>query len=281
MSTMTTIPTGAGCRAWRSRPPVAAASTSTPQPATVDDRSPINGERLSSLAWTDATPSTTPSSAPATPSSSGARCPPRPRGAGQAARRAAGRAQGRPGHADQPRGRQDHLRGARRGPGDGRHLRLRGRPVPAAVRPHHAVGAPGPPADGDLAPARRRGRHQRVQLPGGRLVLEHRHRLGVRGSGGVEAVRAHAADVAWPATPSWRRPSPRRALRGPVAGADRRRRGRTGAGGPPGRRAAQRDRLDADGPRGGPAGRRPVRSRRCWSSAATTPRSSAPAPTST
>ena len=99
---------------------------------------------------------------------------------GQAARRAAGRAQGRPRHPDQPRGRQDHLRGARRGAGDDRHLRLRGRPVPPALRPHDALRAPGPPADGDLAPARRRRRHQRLQLPRRGLVVEHRRRPGLR-----------------------------------------------------------------------------------------------------
>ena len=41
--------------------------------------------------------------------------------------------------ADQPRGRQDHLRGPRRGPGDDRHLRLRGRPLPPALRPDDAL----------------------------------------------------------------------------------------------------------------------------------------------
>ena len=61
-----------------------------------------------------------------------------------------------------------------------------------------------------------------------------------------------------------------------VAGAHRRCRGRRGARGPPRRRAAERDRLDPDGPsrraRAWPTGS----AGRCWSSAATTPRSSAP-----
>ena len=118
------------------------------------------------------------------------------------------RAQGRPRHPDQPRGRQDHLRGARRGPGDDRHLRLRRRPLPPALRPHDDLRAPGPPADGDLAPARRRRRHQRVQLPGRRLVLEHRHRPGLRRPGGLEAVGAGPADRAGQPRASWPRPSP-------------------------------------------------------------------------
>ena len=59
------------------------------------------------------------------------------------------------GDAGHRRGRQDHLRGTRRGAGDGRHLRLRGRPVAPAVRPHDDLRAARSPADGDLAPARR------------------------------------------------------------------------------------------------------------------------------
>ena len=69
------------------------------------------------------------------------------------------RAQGRPRRPDHHRGRQDPLRGPGRGPGDDRHLRLRRRPVAPARRPHHALRAAGTPADGDLAPARRRRRH--------------------------------------------------------------------------------------------------------------------------
>ena len=66
-----------------------------------------------------------------------------------------------------------------------------------------------------------------------------------------------------------------------LAGAHRRRRRRPGAGRPPRRRAAQRHRLDPDGPGRGAAGRRSGSAERCSSSAATTPRSSPPAPTST
>ena len=49
----------------------------------------------------------------------------------------------------------------------------------------------------------------------------------------------------------------------------------------PRRRAAERHRVDPDGPGRGPAGRGALRPRRCSSSAATTPPSSAPARTST
>ena len=97
------------------------------------------------------------------------------RRAGQAARRAA-RPSTRP---TSPtlvthRGRQDPLRGARRGPGDDRHLRLRGRPVAPARTAAPCLGAARAPADGDLAPARRRRRHLGVQLPGRGLGVERR-----------------------------------------------------------------------------------------------------------
>ena len=170
------------------------------------------------------------------------------------------RAQGRPGDAGQPRGREDHLRGARRDPGDDRHLRLRGRAVPPALRPDDAVRAPRPPADGDLAPARCGRRDHRLQLPRRGLVLEHRRRPGLRRPRGLEALRAHPAHVAGlrrgpPAgdsPTSGRRPSA-------LPGAPRRRRRRPGAGRPPRRRAAQRHRLDPDGPRRRTARRGAVR----------------------
>ena len=96
----------------------------------------------------------------------------------------------------QHRGREDHLRGARRDPGDDRHLRLRGRAVAPALRPDDALRAPRPPADGDLAPARRRRRDLRLQLPGRGLVVEHRRRPGLRRPGRLEALRAHPAHLA-------------------------------------------------------------------------------------
>ena len=68
------------------------------------------------------------------------------------ARRAAPRAQGRARRAGVDRGRQDPLRGPRRGPGDDRHLRLRRRPLAPAARPHDRQRAARPPADGDVAP---------------------------------------------------------------------------------------------------------------------------------
>ncbi len=71
-------------------------------------------------------------------------------------RRGTARRQGRSRPARHARGGQDRVRGPRRGPGDDRHLRLRGRPVAPALRPHHRHRAARPPDDGDLAPARRR-----------------------------------------------------------------------------------------------------------------------------
>ena len=100
---------------------------------------------------------------------------------------------GRAGH---HRGREDHLRGPRRGAGDDRHLRVRRRAVAPAVRQDHRLRASGPPADGDVASARRRRRHHRIQLPGRGVVVERRDRAGVRRHRGVEAVGAHAADRA-------------------------------------------------------------------------------------
>ena len=84
------------------------------------------------------------------------------------------------GDAGHHRGGQDHLGGARRGAGDDRHLPVRRRSVAAAVRPHHRLRAAGSPADGDVAPARRRRRHHRVQLPGRGVGVEHRGRAGLR-----------------------------------------------------------------------------------------------------
>ena len=104
------------------------------------------------------------------------------------------RAQGRRRRPHHDRGRQDPLRGARRGAGDDRHLRLRGRPVASARRPDDAVRAPGPPPHGDVAPARRRRRHQRLQLPGGGVELEHRGRARLWRHGRVEAVARGRAD---------------------------------------------------------------------------------------
>ena len=141
---------------------------------------------------------------------------------------AADRAQGRHRRPHHDRGRQDPLRGARRGAGDDRHLRLRGRPVASARRPDDAVRAPGPPPHGDVAPARRRRRHQRLQLPGGGVELERRGRAGLWRHGRVEAVARGRADgdgVQRAARPGGRRV--RRAAE-PQRPRDRRRRCRTG-----------------------------------------------------
>ena len=180
-----------------------------------------------------------------------------------------------------PRGGQDPLRGARRGPGDDRHLRLRGRAVAPALRRHDALGAARAPADGDVAPARRGRCHLRLQLPGGRVVVEHRGRAGLRRRGGLEAVRADAAD----------RAGLRRAAR--PGGGRRRRTGRSQPGAarrlrrwPSASSTTRACRWSARPARCGwaapsPSASPPGSASRCSSSAATTPRSSRPRPTST
>ena len=122
------------------------------------------------------------------------RARPGSRAADQAPRRAAERAQGRHREPDQHRGRQDHLRGPRRGPGDDRHLRLRGRPVASTRRPHNAFGASRAPAHGDLASTRCRRCGVGVQLPSRGVVVEHRHRNRLRQRCGVEARSADHPD---------------------------------------------------------------------------------------
>ena len=111
-------------------------------------------------------------------------------------------------------------------------------------------------------PAGRRWRHLRIQLPRGRLGVEHRARPGVRRRGGVEAVGADAADrpgLLRPAGPCDRRAggTRRRAMYWPSPS------GSAGAG--PCRRSArrrrQRHRLRAHGCRGRTTRRRPVRAR--------------------
>ena len=187
--------------------------------------------------------------------------------AGQAVRRAAGRAQGRHRRADHDRGGEDPVGGPRRGSGDDRHLRLRGRPLAPARGTDDAVRATRPPADGDLAPARRRGRDLGLQLPGRRVVVEHRHRARVRGQRRLEALTDDAADV--DGVRGGARPRDRGmrgAGRASPAG-DRRCRGGTGPGRQPRRRARERHRIGADGrtggaPRGGPPRPLPARARR-------------------
>ena len=56
-----------------------------------------------------------------------------------------------------------------------------------------ALGAAGAPDDGAVASPGRRRRHHGLQLPGGGLGVEQRHRRRVRRSGRVEARRPDAA----------------------------------------------------------------------------------------
>ena len=111
-------------------------------------------------------------------------------------RRNPARPQARAGPAGEPGGRQDPGRGRRRSAGNDRHLRLRRGPVAPAVRPDHRLRASRPSHDGDLASAGRGGRDQRLQLPGGRVVLERRAGAGLRQCRGVEAVGKDALDRA-------------------------------------------------------------------------------------
>ena len=151
-------------------------------------------------------------------------------GAGPAARRtgpphrpAVPPAQGRPGRTAELGGRQDHARGAGRGPGDDRHLRLRRGPEPATLRPDDRQRAAAAPPGRAVASAGAGGRDHGLQLPRGRLGLERDARPGLRRSGGLEAVGEGAAVRPWPARRSWRRcwrkcPRRRRGVLGLVVG---------------------------------------------------------------
>ena len=88
---------------------------------------------------------------------------------------------------------QDHRRSRRRGAGDDRHLRLRGRPLAPALRAHHRQRTAGAPADRAMASARPRRHHQRVQLPRGRLGLEFRARRRLRRRLPLEAIEQNVA----------------------------------------------------------------------------------------
>ena len=110
------------------------------------------------------------------PSRSGAPTPAPRRGeADPPVRRRAAHAQGRAGLAGRAGDGQVQARRRRRSAGDDRHRRLRRRPVAPALRPDHALRAPGPPHVRAVASARHRRRdHQRVQLPGRGVGLELR-----------------------------------------------------------------------------------------------------------
>ena len=124
----------------------------------------------------------------------------------------------------------------------------------------------------DLAPARRRRRDHRLQLPGRGLGLERGARARLRRSGGVEAVRADAARRRSPrrrcscARPARFGDAPDGLFELVIGGA--RPRGRS-----PTTRACRWSRATGstrDGPRGRAARRRAASAARCSSSAATT-----------
>ena len=199
------------------------------------------------------------------------------------ARRGAAPREGGARRARHARGREDRAGGARRGPGDDRHLRLRGRSLAAALRPLDRLGAPGPPADRDVAPARAGRRHQRLQLPGRRLELERRARARLRRPGDLEAVRADAADGDRLACRCFERAAERfgDVPEGLVRARDRRRRPRASSS--PTTRASRSSRRPGRRrwARRSRRASRPGSGARCSSSAATTPRSSRRAPIST
>ena len=158
---------------------------------------------------------------------------------------------------------QDRPGGPRRGPGDDRHLRLRGRPVAPALRPDHRQRAAQPPDDGAMAPARAGAGHQRLQFPGRGVGVECGAGAGLRRSGDLEAEREDAAhrrsgdgaDARARSSGSAMRPT---GLSSCVQGG--REVGEALVDDP---RIALRlgDRIDGDGPRGRPARRATVRPR--------------------
>ena len=93
---------------------------------------------------------------------------------------------GRPGH---PGDRQAVRRGARRGAGDHRHLRLLPGRGPPAVRPDRAERNAGQAAVHVPQPGRRGSGDHRGKLPGRGAVLVHRPRAAVRQRRRVEAGR--------------------------------------------------------------------------------------------
>ena len=112
---------------------------------------------------------------------------------GPPARQPAPCAQGGPRRARHPRDGQDQGRGGGRGPGDDRHLRLRGGAVQAALRPDHGQRTSRSPHARAVAPAGRCGRRQRLQLPGSGVVVECGDRGGMRRRDRMEAGLGHAA----------------------------------------------------------------------------------------
>ena len=105
-------------------------------------RTPITGEGLARIARTDAAGT---DAAVARASAAfervARRAGPAPRRARAAARRGAAQREGGARRARHPRDRQDRPGGPRRGPGDDRHLRLRGRALAPALRPHDRLRA--------------------------------------------------------------------------------------------------------------------------------------------
>ena len=185
-----------------------------------------------------------------------------PRRARAPARRPAARGQARARQDDHARGRQNPPGEPRRSPGNDRYLRFCRRPVTPALRPDHRQRAAQPPDDGAMASARAGAGDQRVQFPGRGLGVECRAGAGLRQSCDLEAERKdpalrRAGDAAGAPRVAWLR---RCAGWACAIGAGRAR-GRSAFG----RRSAHcfglGDRVDGDGPGGGPARGRTLRTR--------------------
>ena len=200
-----------------------------------------------------------------------------------AARRGAAAREGRARRARHARDRQDRAGGPRRGAGDDRHLRLRGRPVAPALRPHDRIGAAGPPDARDVAsarPGRRRSPPSTSRSRCGAGTPRSRSSAATPSSGSRRErtpLTALACQALFRRAAAALGDAPDGLLEVVIGGADRARQLADG----PASAARLRHRLDRHGQGALAAGRRAARPLACSSSAATTAWSSRRAPTST
>ena len=178
------------------------------------------------------------------------------------------------------RGRQDRERRPRRGAGDDRHGRPRGRHVAPALRQDHALGAPGAPDVRAVASARSGRRHHRLQLSGRGVGVERDGGGGLRRLVDLEALAPGAAHGDRGDADRRRGAARERRARDLQPGDRRRRRGGPRAGRRPPRAPDLGDRLGAHGPSGRRRGGASAWVARCSSSAATTASSCSTTPIS-